>query len=178
MPIREFEQKKPKIAATAFIDPMALVIGDVTIGECSSLWPMVVVRGDVHRILIGHHTNIQDGTIIHVAHASEYQKKGFSTKVGNYITVGHQVVLHGCTIEDECLIGIGARVLDGAVVEHHTMVGAGSLVPPGKILESGYLWLGVPVRKARQLTEAEMAFFKYSAEHYCELKERYELSLK
>lgn len=176
MPIREFEQNKPKIAPTAYIDPMALVIGDVTIGECSSLWPMVVIRGDVNRILIGHHTNIQDGTVIHVTHPSEYNKKGFSTTMGNYITVGHQVVLHGCTVEDECLIGIGARVLDGAVIERHTMVGGASLVPPGKILESGYLWLGVPVRKARPLTEAEINFFKYSANYYCELKERYERS--
>lgn len=173
MAIRNFEMKQPQLAENVFIDVSAVVIGDVSIDQDSSVWPLSVVRGDINSIKIGKKTNIQDGTIIHVTHAGEFNADGYAVTIGDNVTVGHQVVLHGCTIQNECLIGMGSRVLDGAVIESHVVVGAGSLVPPGKILTSGYLWLGAPVRQIRLLTEKEMRYFKYSAEYYANLKQRY-----
>ncbi|NOX09049.1 MAG: gamma carbonic anhydrase family protein [Gammaproteobacteria bacterium] len=171
--IREFEGKTPILAEGVYIDPTALVIGDVEIGKNSSVWPMVVIRGDIHSIRIGARTNIQDGSILHITHDSEYAPGGFPLTIGDDVTVGHQVVLHACTIEDRCLIGMSATVLDGAVVRAGAMVGAGSLVPPGKDLEGGYLWLGSPVRRARELTMKENNFLQYSADNYVRLKDRY-----
>ncbi|MCK5263643.1 MAG: gamma carbonic anhydrase family protein, partial [Gammaproteobacteria bacterium] len=124
---------------------------------------------------IGERTNIQDGSVLHVTHDSEYAPGGVSLDVGNDVTVGHNVVLHACCIENECLIGMGAVVLDGAVVQSGAMVGAGSLVPPGKVLESGYLWLGSPVKRVRELSEKEKTFLKYSAMHYVKLKNRHKI---
>ena len=173
MTIRKFENFTPEIDATAFIDETAVVTGDVKIGADSSVWPMCSIRGDIHSIRIGERTNIQDGSVLHVTHDSEYAPGGHALEIGNDVTVGHNVVLHACTIEDECLIGMGAIVLDGAVVQRGAMVGAGSLVPPGKVLDSGYLWLGSPVKRARELSDKEKAFFKYSARHYVELKDRH-----
>jgi len=173
--IRAFKQYTPSIATTAFVDPTALVIGNVFVGEEVSIWPMAVVRGDVNKIDIGDRTNIQDGSVLHVAHEDiEYGVHGFGLKIGRDVTVGHRVVLHGCTIHDEVLCGIGSIIMDGAVVGSHVIVGAGSLVPPGKVLESGYLWLGTPVKKIRPLTAEEIAYFKYSAQHYVSLAAGYE----
>ncbi|WP_297528816.1 gamma carbonic anhydrase family protein [Thiohalobacter sp.] len=173
MSIRDFEGHSPRIAASAWIDPMALVIGDVEIGADSSLWPGVVARGDIHYIRIGARTNIQDGSILHVTHDSEYAPGGHPLVVGDDVTVGHQVTLHACTIEDKCLIGMGSIILDGAIVRSGAMVGAGSLVSPGKELEGGYLWLGQPARRARPLTEQEKAYLEYSAAHYVRLARRH-----
>lgn len=173
MTVRNFEYYSPEIAESAFIDETALVTGNVKIGVDSSIWPMCSVRGDIHSIRIGERTNIQDGCVLHVTHDSEYAPGGNKLEVGNDVTVGHNVVLHACTIEDECLIGMGAVVLDGAVVKAGAMVGAGSLVSPGKVLEGGYLWLGSPVKRVRELSEKEKAFFMYSAKHYVELKDRH-----
>lgn len=173
MTIRKFEYYSPEIADSAFIDEAAVVTGNVKIGSDSSIWPMCSVRGDIHSIRVGERTNIQDGCVLHVTHDSEFAPGGNKLDVGNDVTVGHNVVLHACTIEDACLIGMGAVVLDGAIVQSGAMVGAGSLVPPGKVLEGGYLWLGSPVKKARELSDKEKAFFKYSAQHYVELKERH-----
>ena len=175
MTIRKFEEFEPEIAETAFVDEAAVVIGNVKLGADSSVWPMCSVRGDVNSISIGKRTNIQDGSVLHVTHDSEYAPGGASLDVGDDVTVGHNVVLHACTIENECLIGMGAVVLDGAVVQSGAMVGAGSLVPPGKALEGGYLWLGSPVKKVRELSEKEKAFFKYSAVHYVKLKSRHKV---
>ena len=156
MTIRNFENNSPKVAETAFVDEASVVTGDVIIGADSS-----------------ERTNIQDGSVLHVTHDSEYAPGGHALEIGNDVTVGHNVVLHACTVEDECLIGMGAIVLDGAVVKRGAMVGAGSLVSPGKVLEGGYLWLGSPVKRARELNEKEKAFFKYSAQHYVALKDRH-----
>ena len=150
-----------------------MIIGDVEIGIQSSVWPLCVVRGDIHAIRIGERSNIQDGSILHVTHDSEFAPGGFKLTIGNDITVGHNVVLHACTVEDLCLIGMGSVVLDGSVVQSGAMVGAGSLVPPNKVLEGGYMWLGSPVKKVRQLTEKEKAFLSYSAKHYVDLKNRH-----
>ena len=175
MTIRKFEENSPLLGNPVYIDETALVIGKVSLGAYSSVWPMAVVRGDVNTIKIGSYTNIQDGAILHVSHASEIAGPGYPLLIGNYVTVGHQAVLHGCTIDDLCLLGIGSRVLDGAHLEPYTLVGAGCLVPPHKVLESGYLWIGQPARKARQLTQQERDYFRYSAEYYAKLHERYDL---
>jgi carbonic anhydrase/acetyltransferase-like protein (isoleucine patch superfamily) len=169
--IRPFRDHRPQIADDAWIDTTAVVIGEVSIGPRSSVWPMCVVRGDIHRIEIGSETNIQDGSVLHVSHDSRFLPGGAPLILHDRITVGHQVVLHGCEIEDLCLIGIGARVLDRAVLKSRTMVGAGALVPPGRVLESGYLWLGAPVRRARALTDREQEYLAYTAAHYVRLAE-------
>ena len=173
MTVRKFEGFKPNIAKSAYVDETALVIGAVTLEEDVSLWPKVVARGDVNSISIGARTNIQDGTILHVSHDSEFAPGGFALQVGADITVGHQAILHGCTVEDRCLIGMAATVMDGAVIRSGAIVGAGSLVPPGRTLQGGYLWVGSPARQARPLRPEEEGFLDYSAAHYVELKNRH-----
>ena len=149
MPVRSFENHHPRRADSAYIDPQALVISGVDIGADASLWPNVVVRGDVHSIKIGANTNIRDASVLHVSHDSEFAPGGFPLVVGDAVTVGHMAVLHGCTIESNCLIGMGSLVLDGARVQAGTMLGAGSLVGPGKVIEGGHLWHGRPARRVR-----------------------------
>ena len=173
MAIRKFEQYTPQIAESAFVDDSAVVTGNVVIGADSSIWPMCSVRGDIHFIRIGERTNIQDGCILHVSHDSEFAPGGYPLSIGDDVTVGHNAVVHACTIEDMCLIGMGSVLLDGAVVKAGVIVGAGSLVPPGKELDSGYLWLGSPVKRMRELTDTERAFLEYSATHYVDLKNRH-----
>lgn len=173
MTIEAFESWRPAVGERVFVDPRGLVIGDVHLGDDSSVWPMAVVRGDIHRIRIGARSSIQDGTVIHVTHAGPYNPDGFPTTVGDEVTVGHKVTLHGCTIHDRVLVGMGAIILDGAVVESEVIIGAGTLVPPGKTLESGHLYVGSPAKKARPLTEEERGFFPYTAGKYVELKDRY-----
>jgi carbonic anhydrase/acetyltransferase-like protein (isoleucine patch superfamily) len=173
MTVQRYLGISPRIAASAYVDASAMVIGDVTIGEDASLWPMVVARGDVNSIEIGARTNIQDGTILHVSHDSEFAPGGFPLRIGADITVGHQVILHGCRIEDGCLIGMGATVMDGAILRSGVLLGAGSLVPPGQDLEGGFLWVGSPARRVRALREQELAFLEYSPKHYVELKNQY-----
>ena len=173
MSIRTFENSVPQIAASAYVDETALVIGAVKIDADVSLWPGVVARGDVNTIEIGARTNIQDGTILHVSHDSEFAPGGFALSIGADITVGHQAILHGCTVEDRCLVGMAATVMDGAILRTGTILGAGSLVPPGRELEGGFLWVGSPARKVRPLSKQEEAFLDYSARHYVELKNRH-----
>lgn len=171
--IRPYKGIVPKIADSAYIDPAAAVIGDVEIGEDSSVWPMVAIRGDVNYIRIGERTNIQDGSVLHVTHKGPLAPDGYALTIGNDVTVGHKAVLHACTVEDECLIGMGSVVLDGAVIRKGAIIGAGSVVSPGKELEGGYLYLGTPARKVRELSEKERAFLSYSAKHYVALKNDY-----
>ena len=173
MSVRNFESSEPRIADSAYVDETALVIGDVTLEDDVSLWPKVVARGDVNSIVIGARTNIQDGTILHVSHDSEFAPGGFPLRIGADITVGHQAILHGCTVEDRCLIGMAATVMDGAVIRSGAIVGAGGLVPPGRELEGGFLWVGSPARKARALRPEEESFLDYNAAHYVELKNSY-----
>ncbi len=171
--IRSFENYTPDIDATVFVDDSSVVTGNVVIGRDSSIWPCCSIRGDIHSIVIGERTNIQDGSVLHVTHDSEYAPGGFKLTVGDDVTVGHSVVLHACTVEDRCLIGMGSVVLDGSVVQSGAMVGAGSLVPPKKVLEGGYMWLGSPVKRVRELSDKEKAFLKYSAQQYVKLKDRH-----
>jgi carbonic anhydrase/acetyltransferase-like protein (isoleucine patch superfamily) len=171
MAIRDYNGKQPRIAQTAFVDGSAIVVGDVTVGEHSSLWPTVVARGDVQAIVVGDYTNVQDGAILHVTHDGEYSPGGCACRIGNRVTVGHRALLHGCTIQDLCLIGMAAIVMDGAVLEPRVLLAAGSLVPARQTLEGGYLWLGSPAQKKRPLTEKELSFLEYSAQHYARLKD-------
>ena len=173
MSIRTFEKHTPKIADSAYVDEQALVLGDVHLGEDSSVWPMTVIRGDVHSIRIGARTNIQDGSVVHVTHDCEYTPGGYATTVGDDVTVGHRVILHACEVGDRCLVGMGAVVLDGAVIEADSMIGASCLVPPGKRLEGGFLWVGTPARRLRELTPEELEFLRYSAAHYVDNKNRF-----
>jgi len=173
MSLRTFENHHPQIGERVFVDETALVIGQVSIGDDTSIWPMTVVRGDVHSISIGARTSVQDGSVLHVTHAGPYQPEGHSLVIGNDVTIGHKATIHGCIIEDCCLIGMGAVVMDGAIIHSQVILAANSLVPPGKELESGFLWVGSPVKKIRPLTDKEKAFFKYSAGNYVKLKERH-----
>jgi len=166
-------QKKPQIAARAFVHSNAVIIGDVRVGEDSSIWPFVCARGDMHTIKIGERTSIQDGCILHVTHKGKYTQEGFGVSIGDDVTVGHRVILHGCTIHSFSLIGMGSTLLDGVVVESDVLLGAGSLVLPGKTLTGGYLWAGSPAQKKRLLTDEEKAFIRYSAENYVKLKDQY-----
>jgi carbonic anhydrase/acetyltransferase-like protein (isoleucine patch superfamily) len=172
--IRPFKQILPKLGQRVFIDPACTVIGDVTIGDDSSIWPGTVIRGDVNFIRIGERTNIQDGTIIHVSHDGPNGRPvGYPTLIGDDVTIGHGAIIHACTIEDGCLIGMGSTVLDGAVVRKNGFVGAGAVIPPGKTVGTGELWLGNPAKCVRQLGNAEIEQLYYSAQHYVRLKDAY-----
>ncbi len=173
MAIESFEQTTPLLSAGVFVHNSAVVIGDVHIGPDSSVWPMATIRGDIHQIRIGARSSIQDGAVLHVTHDGPFNPGGFPCVVGDDVTVGHKVMLHGCTIQNRVLIGMGTIVMDGAVVESEVVIGGGSLVPPGKRLESGFLYVGSPVKKIRELSEQEKSFFLYSAGKYRELKDRY-----
>jgi carbonic anhydrase/acetyltransferase-like protein (isoleucine patch superfamily) len=173
MAIRDFEGRRPRVAASAYVDEAALVIGDVEIGDDASIWPMSVVRGDVHHIRIGARTSIQDGTVVHVTHDGPYSPGGQATIIGNDITVGHKCILHACTIEDTCLIGMNAVIMDKVVVQSRVIIGAGSVVTPGKVLESGHLYVGSPAKRVRALNDRELEFLEYSAHHYVRLKTRH-----
>lgn len=172
--LRAFDGKTPELEAGAWVDQTALVIGDVVLGAEVSVWPMTVIRGDVNYIRIGARTNVQDGTIVHVAHAGGMNPEGFPTIVGEDVTIGHNAVVHACTIGDRCLIGMSATIMDGAVLEDEVIVGAGSMVPPGKHLRAGHLYIGSPAREKRPLTEDEKGFLRYSAAHYVELAARHQ----
>lgn len=171
--VRAFAGHTPTFGQRVLIDPAALVIGDVVIGDDSSIWPMAVIRGDMHSIRIGARTSIQDGSVLHITHAGPFNPKGHPVDIGDEVTVGHGVTLHGCTIGHRVLVGISSTLLDGVVVENDVMIGAGTLVPPGKRLESGYLYMGSPCKKIRPLKESERQFFSYSANNYVKLKNAY-----
>jgi len=165
--IRPHGDLAPRIHESAFVAETALVVGDVEVGEDSSIWFGAVVRGDVHRIRIGARTNVQDLTVIHVTGGAH------PAAIGDDVTIGHRAVLHGCTVQNRCLVGIGAIVLDGAVVGPEAMVGAGALVPPGMVVPGGTLVMGTPARVKRELTAEEIAYFRRSAQSYAGHAARY-----
>jgi carbonic anhydrase/acetyltransferase-like protein (isoleucine patch superfamily) len=173
MSIRTFQGHTPRLSERAFVDESAVLIGDIEIGEDSSVWPLTVIRGDMHRIRIGKRTSIQDGSVLHITHAGPFNPEGFPLTIGDEVTVGHKVTLHGCTLGSRILVGMGSIVMDGAVVEDEVIIGAGSLVPPGKTLESGYLYVGSPAKQARALTDKERSFFSYTAGNYVKLKDQH-----
>ncbi len=173
MSIRPYKGILPKLGARVYVDEQAAVIGDVVLGDDSSIWPMCSVRGDVNSIRIGARTNIQDGTVVHVTHRHEGVSEGRATIIGDDVTVGHLCIIHACTVENRCLIGMGSVVMDGAILREGLILGAGSLVTEGKELEGGYLWLGRPAKRVRELTTGEKAWLEYSAKHYVKLKNDY-----
>ena len=161
--IRAYRGKAPAIAPSAYVDPSAQVVGDVTVGERSSVWPNVAARGDVHFIRIGAETNIQDNSVLHC------DAPDFPRVIGDRVTVGHMVVLHGCTVEDDALIGIGATVLNGAKIGKGSVVAAGALVPEAMEVPPGAMVMGIPARIRRQVTEEEQRRFRLNCQHYVEL---------
>ena len=171
--IRPYLDHSPKIDATCYIDEMSVVIGDVTLAENVSVWPFAVIRGDVNHIHIGKNSNVQDHSMLHVSHKKADKPEGSPLIIGEDVTIGHHVKLHGCTIGNRVLVGIGTIILDDVIVEDDVMIGAGSLVPPNKVLESGYLYVGSPVKKVRPLTEKEIAFLPYSAQNYVKVAGNY-----
>jgi carbonic anhydrase/acetyltransferase-like protein (isoleucine patch superfamily) len=172
MTVRNYQDFSPLIPDSAYVDAAAIVIGNVTFGERVSVWPGCVIRGDVNRIEIGDNTNIQDLSVLHV-NSEGPDHAGSQLSLGRSITVGHRVILHGCRIDDLCLIGMGAIIMDDAHLESRVLLAAGSLVPAGKVLEGGHLWRGSPARKVRELTQEELDYFEYSADHYARLAERH-----
>ena len=173
MAIRSFENITPQLGSRVFVDDTALVIGDVAIGDDSSIWPHTVVRGDVNRIRIGARTNIQDQCTLHVTHKSQHNPDGVACVVGDDVTVGHQVILHACHIENKCLIGMGAIVMDRVQVGEYSLIGAGSLITENTVLEGGYLWHGRPARRVRVLSNEEREYILYSAQNYVRLAQRH-----
>lgn len=174
MSVRPFLDKTPKLGERVYVDPAGCVIGEVTLGDDVSIWPMAVVRGDVNHIVIGARTNVQDAAVVHVTHEGPFTRPGgWPTVIGADVTIGHGAIVHACTIEDLCLIGMGATVLDGAVVKRYGFVGAGAVVSPGKIVGEAELWLGNPARFVRRLSDREIEQLHYSAQHYLRLKDRY-----
>lgn len=172
-PIQAFRGEGPKLGRRVYIDERARVIGPAVLGDDVSVWPMAVIRCDVHAIEIGARTSIQDGVVLHVSHDGPYKPGGSPLRIGEDVTVGHSAVLHGCRIADRVLIGIRAVVLDDAVIPEEVMIGAGALVPPGKTLDSGFLYVGQPARKARPLSAQERTYLAYSAAQYVKLKDLY-----
>lgn len=173
MNVRKYLEHAPRIGKRVFIDATAAVIGKVSLGDDVSIWPMTVVRGDVNTIEIGARSNIQDACVLHVTRDSEASPGGFALTVGEDVTVGHRVTLHGCRVGDRCLVGMGATIMDGAVVEDDVLLAACCLVTPGKRLQAGHLYRGSPARKIRPLKPDELEMLPRGAAHYVALKSQY-----
>ena len=173
MTISAYLDKSPVMGERIYLHSSATLIGDLQLGDDCSIWCNTVLRADVNRMEVGCCTNIQDFVMCHLSHKTEKKPQGSPLIIGSYVTIGHSAILHGCTVGDDCLIGMGSIVMDDAVIESRVMIGAGSLIPPGKTLASGYLYVGRPVEQVRRLTEAELAYLRYSAEHYVRVKNNY-----
>jgi carbonic anhydrase/acetyltransferase-like protein (isoleucine patch superfamily) len=173
MNIRPYRGRLPRLGENVYIDSAAVLIGDVELADDASLWPCVVARGDVNHIRIGARTNIQDGAVLHVTHDGPYTPGGAPLSIGDDVTVGHGAILHACTIENACLIGMHATVLDNVHMHRHAMIGAGAVVSPGKVVGEGELWLGNPARLVRKLSDQQIEQLYYSAKHYVRLKNEY-----
>ena len=157
--LNKFLGKKPKLGQGVYLAKTAVVFGDVKIGDHSSIWYNVVLRGDINRIVVGHHTNIQDNAVLHIS-------DDFACVVGNYVTVGHSAIVHACKVGDEVLIGMGAVILDGAVIGRQSLIGANSLVTQGMKIPPGSMVLGAPAKIVRPLTAKERGTLKYWAKKY------------
>lgn len=173
MAIETYRDRRPRLGRDVYLHPTATVIGDVELGDQVSVWPNAVLRGDVNHIRVGARSNIQDGAILHVSHRRATDPEGAPLTLGRDVSVGHGVILHGCTIGDECLVGMGCLVMDKAVLEPRVLLGAGSLVPEGRVLRSGWLHLGRPAKPVRPLSGDELAYFAYLARNYVVLATEY-----
>jgi len=171
--LRSFSGSSPRLGQRVFIDPSAVVLGDVDLGDDVSVWPQVAIRGDMHHIRVGARSSVQDNAVLHITHAGPYNPDGWPLQVGCDVTIGHGAILHGCTVGDRVLVGMGAIVMDGAVVEADVVIAAAALVTPGKRLRSGYLYAGSPAREVRALSARELDYFVYSAGNYVRLKDRH-----
>ncbi|MEH6580658.1 MAG: gamma carbonic anhydrase family protein [Halioglobus sp.] len=171
--IRSFQGKTPCTGERVFIDPTAVVLGDVTLDDDVSIWPQVAIRGDMHRIQIGERTSVQDGSVLHITHAGPYNDGGWPLVIGSDVAIGHNATLHGCIVGNRVLVGMGATVMDGAVVADDVVIAAGALVTPGKQLPSGFLYAGCPARQVRALSTKEMEYFCYTAANYVKLKNQH-----
>lgn len=171
VPVYPYQGVAPRLGQRVFLAPSAELAGDIEVGEDTSFWFHTAARGDVHWIRIGARTNVQDGSVLHVTH------ERFPLSIGNDVVIGHSCMIHGCTLEDGCLIGIGARLLDGCVVESGAQVGAGAVVPPGMRVRAGELVMGIPARVARPLSSDERRAIPEIAQRYVELKDRYVAAL-
>ena len=170
---KQFITCTPSLGDNVYIAPHATVIGAVTLGHDTSVWPGAVVRADMHTIIIAHSTNIQDNAVLHVTHMSEYNPHGYPVVIGKEVTIGHGAVLHGCTLKDRILVGMGATIMDGATIESDTFIAAGSLITSHKRMKSGFLYSGRPAKLVRKLTPQELDFIRYSAQNYIVLKNEY-----
>ena len=173
MHLRPYRGRLPRLGENVYVDPAAVVVGDVELGDDASIWPFVAARGDVNFIRIGARTNIQDNCVLHVTHDGPYTPGGAPLVIGDDVTVGHGAILHACTIENACLIGMHATVLDGAIVRKHGFVAAGAVIAPGKVVGEGELWMGNPARCVRKLDATQVEALYYSAKHYVKLKDEY-----
>ena len=171
--IRSYLEHSPTIDSSCYVDDMSVVIGDVQLAENVSVWPFAVIRGDVNSIRIGKNSNVQDHCMLHVSHKNQSKPNGSPLMIGEDVTVGHHVTLHGCTIGNRVLVGINTVVLDDVIIEDDVIIGAGSLVPPRKVLKSGFLYVGSPVQQVRPLTEKELELLSYSALRYVKVKDDY-----
>jgi carbonic anhydrase/acetyltransferase-like protein (isoleucine patch superfamily) len=171
--VRPYRKILPNFDDSVYIDPQSAVIGDVTLGKDTSIWPGSFLRGDVNYISIGNRSNVQDGSVVHVSRKSESNPAGYPTVVGDDVTIGHKVMLHGCTIGNRVLVGMGVIVLDNVIVGDDVIIGAGSLVPPGKTLDSGFLYLGSPAKQIRPLSDKDKASLTANSQHYVKLKNEY-----
>ncbi|MTH48503.1 gamma carbonic anhydrase family protein [Intestinirhabdus alba] len=171
--LRPYKKLFPQAGQRVMLDESSVIIGDVRLADDVGIWPLVVIRGDVNYVAIGARSNIQDGSVLHVTHSSAANSQGYPLIIGEDVTVGHKAMLHGCTIGNRVLVGMGSILLDGATIEDDVMIGAGSLVPPNKRLASGYLYLGNPVKQIRPLSEAEKAGLINSADNYVKWKDDY-----
>ncbi|OKP00661.1 gamma carbonic anhydrase family protein [Xenorhabdus eapokensis] len=171
--LRQYLNFYPQIGQKVLLDSSSVVIGDVRLADDVSIWPLVVIRGDVNYVSIGSRTNIQDGSVLHVTHKSPDTPNGFPLIIGEDVTVGHKSMLHGCKIGNRVLIGMGSILLDGVTIEDDVVIGAGSLIPPGKKLESGYLYVGSPAKQVRKLKPEELEGLIYSSNNYVSWKNNY-----
>ena len=171
--LRSYKGITPTLGSNLYIDSSVILVGDITLADDVSLWPLVAARGDVNTIIIGARTNIQDGSVLHVTRKSIDNPEGNPLIIGEDVTVGHKCMLHGCTLGNRILVGMGAIIMDGVIVEDEVFIGAGSVVPPNKTLLSGFLYVGNPAKQVRPLKTNELAFLKQSAINYVALKNDY-----
>lgn len=171
--LRSFQGRTPRVGERVLIDPSAVVLGDVTLGDDVSIWPQASVRGDMHSIRVGDRSSVQDNCVLHITHAGPYNPDGWPLDIGSDVTIGHGAILHGCTVGDRVLVGMAATIMDGAVVQSDVVIAAGALVTPGKRLKSGFLYGGAPAREMRALSQREMDYFTYVAGNYVKLKDQH-----
>lgn len=171
--LRAYKGVSPQFDDSVYLDDTCVLVGDIFLDTDASIWPLVAARGDVNHMRIGKRTNVQDGAILHVTRKSPANPDGHPLLIGDDVTIGHKAMLHGCSVGNRILVGMGAIILDGAILEDDVILGAGSLVPPGKVLKSGHLYVGSPAKQVRALTEAELQFLPQSADNYVRLKNEY-----